>query len=266
MCKKKTWLIMKLTCILVVVFNLNVCAVAFSQSKISLDLKNATIEEFIAAMKEQTGTQFLYNSSLMQVHELITVNVMDEELKEVLDQVLLPLKLTYEFINDVVVIKRLSQVVPDNKWVLKGKVTDHKGSPLPGVTIRLKGTTIGVSSNIEGLFSLEVKKAVDTLVVSFIGMKTQLVPVNKEKNDYVIKLEEEVLAMDEVVVVSTGYQDIDKRRLTSAITTLKMDDIKVAGLSSDVGGPCTGYDFHAEFGTSGSRTQGTYPGYINGIR
>lgn len=232
MCKKKTWLIMKLTCILVIVFNLNVCAVAFSQSKISLDLKNATIEEFIAAMKEQTGTQFLYNSSLMQVHELITVNVIDEELKEVLDQVLLPLKLTYEFINDVVVIKRLPQVAPDNKWVLKGKVTDQKGSPLPGVTIRLKGTTIGVSSNIEGLFSLEVKKAVDTLVVSFVGMKTQLVPVNKEKNDYVVKLEEEVLAMDEVVVVSTGYQDIDKRRLTSAITSLKMDDIKVAGLSS----------------------------------
>lgn len=101
---------MKLTCILILVFNLNVCAVAFSQSKVSVDLKDVTIEKFIAAMKEQTGTQFLYNSSLMQVKELITVNVMNEDLKVVLDKVLPPLKLTYEFINDVVVIKRLPYV------------------------------------------------------------------------------------------------------------------------------------------------------------
>lgn len=232
MCKKKTWLVMKLTCILILVFNLNVCAVVFSQSKVSVDLKDVTIEKFIAAMKEQTGTQFLYNSSLMQVKELITVSVMNEDLKVVLDKVLPPLKLTYEFINDVVVIKRLPYVAPDNKWILKGKVTDQAGDPLPGVTIRLKGTSVGVSSNVEGLFSMEIKKDKDTLVVSFIGMKTQFVPVSKEKTDYVIKLEEDVQTMEEVVVVSTGYQDIDKRKLTSAITSLKMDDIKVAGLSS----------------------------------
>lgn len=232
MSKKKTWLVMKLTGILIIVFNLNVCAGVFAQSKVSLDLKDATIEEFISAMKEQTGTQFLYNSSLMQVTERITVHVSDEDLKSVLDKVLPPLKLRYEFINDVVVIKRLPLVAEPEKWVVTGKVVDEAGNPLPGVTIRLKGTTIGVSSNVSGQFSLEVKRAVDTLVVTFIGMKTQFVPVKKEKKDYLIKLEEDVQTMEEVTVVSTGYQDIDRRRLTSAVTTLKMDDIKVAGLSS----------------------------------
>ncbi len=232
MYQKKMWCIMRLACILILAFNLSVAAAAFSQSKVSLELKDATMEEFIAAMKEQTGTQFLYNSSLLKVSELITVNVKDEDFRAVLDKVLSPLRLTYNVVNDVVVIKRLPYVAPDKTWKLKGKVTDQAGEALPGVTVRLKGTTIGISTDIDGAFTMEMKKDVDTLVVSFIGMKTQFVPVKREKTEYVIKLEEDVQEMDEVVVVSTGYQDIDRRRLTSAVTTLKMDDIKVAGIAS----------------------------------
>ena len=235
MCKKKAWLIMKLTCILIVVFNLSVSALVFSQSKVSVDLKNVTLEEFIAVMKEQTGNQFLVNSSLMHVKELITVNVTNEDLKVVLDKVLTPLKLTYEYVNDVVVIKRLPYTAPtpDNKWVVIGKVIDSQKEPLPGVTIRIKGTTVGTVSNGNGAFSLNVTRATDTLVISFIGMKTKEIIVKKsDKKEYEIVLEDEVETLNEVTVISTGYQDIDRRRNTSAITSLKMDDVNVAGLSS----------------------------------
>lgn len=235
MCKKKTWLIMKLTCILIVVFNLSVSALAFSQSKVSVDLKNATLEEFIDAMKEQTGNQFLVNSSLMQMKELITVSVTNEDLKVVLDKVLTPLKLTYQYVNDVVVIKRLphTALVPDNKWVVIGKVIDLQKAPLPGVTIRIKGTTLGTVTNGNGAFSLNVPHAIDTLVISFIGMKTKEIIVKKSDNkEYEIILEDEMETLNEVTVISTGYQDIDRRRNTSAITSLKMEDVNVAGLSS----------------------------------
>ena len=155
---------MKLTCILIVVFNLSVSALTFSQSKVSVDLKNATLEEFIDAMKEQTGNQFLVNSSLMQMKELITVSVTNEDLKVVLDKVLTPLKLTYQYVNDVVVIKRLPRTAPapDNKWVVIGKVIDLQKEPLPGVTIRIKGTTLGTVTNGNGAFSLNVPHATDT--------------------------------------------------------------------------------------------------------
>ena len=235
MCKKKTWLIMKLTCILIVVFNLSVSALTFSQSKVSVDLKNATLEEFIDAMKEQTGNQFLVNSSLMQMKELITVSVTNEDLKVVLDKVLTPLKLTYQYVNDVVVIKRLPRTAPapDNKWVVIGKVIDLQKEPLPGVTIRIKGTTLGTVTNGNGAFSLNVPHATDTLVISFIGMKTKEIIVKKSDNkEYEIILEDEMETLNEVTVISTGYQDIDRRRNTSAITSLKMEDVNVAGLSS----------------------------------
>ena len=114
-----------------------------------------------------------------------------------------------------------------------GKVIDKNKNPLPGVTIRLKGTSVGTATNTLGAFSLNIPHAVDTLIISFIGMKSKEVIVKKaDKKEYVITLEDEVEALDEVTVVSTGYQDIDRRRLTSAVTSIKMDDINVAGIMS----------------------------------
>lgn len=233
---RKVRQVMKLITMLLVVFHMGVCATALSQSKISLNLKEATIEEFISLMKEQTGKQFLYNASLMKSEERVNIEAQEEDFFVLLDRILPCFHLTYEIVNDVIVLKTLrTPSLPEEKenWVVMGKVIDKNKNPLPGVTIRLKGTSVGTATNTLGAFSLDIPHAMDTLIISFIGMKSKEIIVKKaDKKEYVITLEDEVEALDEVTVVSTGYQDIDRRRLTSAVTSIKMDDINVAGIMS----------------------------------
>ena len=137
---RKVKLVMKLATVLLVVFQLSVSATALSQARVSLNLKNATIEEFINSMKEQTGRQFLYNASLMKSEERVNVEANDEDFFVLLDRILPSFHLTYDIVNDVVVLKLLPQAQEDEKkdekWVVIGKVVDTKKVPLPGVEPR----------------------------------------------------------------------------------------------------------------------------------
>ena len=110
---------------------------------------------------------------------------------------------------------------------IRGIVTDKKKAPLPGVTVLIKGTTIGVSTDQNGRFEIvQPKDSNVTLIVSFIGMKTQtIVYKGKELN---IVMEEDSQEMEEVVV--TGYQVINRRKNTGSSQRLKMDDIMTAGV------------------------------------
>ncbi|WP_286137529.1 SusC/RagA family TonB-linked outer membrane protein [Gabonibacter massiliensis] len=222
---------MKLSAVFLFLFSLNLSAGVYSQTKVSLKLEQATLEEFISAVKSQTGMQFLYNSVVVKGKEKISLDITNEEVKAVLDKVLPSFNLEYKIINDVVVLQRKGEkgwISDENKEVIKGKVVDTKGLPLPGVTIRLKGTTLGTATDTKGLFTLEFTGKVDTIVVSFIGMKTQYVKLEKNKEEYLIKMEEDIQTMEEVVV-TTGYQKFSKRELASSIVTLKAEDVVVAG-------------------------------------
>ena len=230
-CKKKTLLMMKLNVVFLFLFSLNIFADVQAQDKVSLKLENATLEEFINAVKKQAGVRFLYNSGVVQNSGTLSIDVKDESIASVLEKVLPTFSLEYKIINNVIVLKRKGEagwMTDEEKEVIKGKVVDTKGTPIPGVTVLLKGTTWGTSTNAEGVFSLEFKGKVDTLIVSFIGMKTRYVKLEKGKKEYSIIMEEDVQMMDEVVV-TTGYQRFSKRELASSIVTLKAEDVVVAG-------------------------------------
>ena len=101
----------------------------------------------------------------------------------------------------------------------------HKqGNVLPGVSVFIKGTSMGVATNMDGYYTIEVPvmEGIE-LTYSFIGMKSKSVALNGRKNVDVV-LEEEVNEMNEVIV--TGYQKVERRKLTSSITTVKMEDLK----------------------------------------
>lgn len=117
------------------------------------------------------------------------------------------------------------------KVVIKGKVTDQDSVPLPGVTIKIKSLTLGTVTNTKGEYELVLPETKDVvLVFSFVGMKTVERKYTGEKVINVL-MEESSTEMEEVVV-TTGYETFKKKRLTSAITTLKAEDIMVSGLSS----------------------------------
>jgi len=105
---------------------------------------------------------------------------------------------------------------------IKGKISDDKGSPLPGVTVVVKGTTTGALTDVDGAFSMKAKVG-QTLTFSFIGYKTQDFVI-KDQSDVNIKLESSVQGLDEVVVVGYGTQS--RRTITSAITKVNGDVLK----------------------------------------
>ncbi|MGN6181824.1 MAG: SusC/RagA family TonB-linked outer membrane protein, partial [Mucilaginibacter sp.] len=106
--------------------------------------------------------------------------------------------------------------------IVKGTVTDNKGEPIPGATVRDKNTGKAVATNLNGQFTISAASSSDVLVISFIGLKTQEVALNNQTNIKVI-LEPATSDLDEVVVVGYGTQK--KRDLTGAVSTVKPAEI-----------------------------------------
>ena len=130
---------------------------------------------------------------------------------------------------DNTIVIRLGQ--EDKKFkTIRGKVMDRDSVPLPGVTVKMKGTTIGTASDMHGKFELVIPEAQKVvLVFTFIGMK-QIEREVKVGLPINVVMEEDVATLDEVV--SYGYYNVDKRHMTSSVTSLKMDDIMMPGVSS----------------------------------
>ena len=106
--------------------------------------------------------------------------------------------------------------VAEQKYVT-GNVTDSDGEPLPGVTVLVKGTTIGTVTNAEGKFRLEIPSDAEMLQFSFVGMKPQEVAVSG-KSEFSIIMEQESIGLDEVVAVGYGTQS--REILTTSVTKL----------------------------------------------
>ena len=200
-----------------------------SQEYVTLNLKNANLEQIIEALKSQTRLRFLYQEEKLAGKPRQDVQVKELLLPEALQIVLRNTGLTWEVLDDVVIIKDAQeQPVPDMKtFTCRGKAVDMEGKPLPGVTIVLQGTTLGVITDVGGNFQIVLQKGkAQILVFSFIGMKTKEVVV---KNEEILKvvLEENVEDLDEVVV--TGIYTRKKESFTGSSATYKAEDLKVVG-------------------------------------
>ncbi|MCV9930762.1 TonB-dependent receptor [Flavobacterium sp. LS1R47] len=123
--------------------------------------------------------------------------------------------------------------------IVKGKVTDASGLPLPGVNVLIKGTSIGVQTDYNGEFAIEVADNQTVLVISYMGMQEQEVTIGK--GPIVVTLKEAGEQMDEVVIV--GYSKIKKESLTGALQTLdnkKLTDITTPSVENLLAGKATG--------------------------
>ncbi len=139
---------------------------------ISLNLQEVKLERFVEVMKQKTGLNFLYNSLLFKDAKPISVTANGENWESVLRRVLEKEGFTYDVKDEIVVIKRKVENDHNKFVIVKGKVIDSKKEPLPGVTVLLKGMTIGTVTDSKGNFSIRVPQGVDSLIVSFIGMQT----------------------------------------------------------------------------------------------
>lgn len=203
---------------------------AYSQL-LTFSVKEVSLPEVFAVIRQQTGYVFFYDAGLLkEVDQPVSITVKDAPLEEVLKVCLKNQPLDYLIENKTVVIvpktaKSLRENQPAEQTIrLTGKVVaGENGEPLAGATIRIKGQNAGTVTNAEGEFKLEVK-ANDVLVVSFVGYQTNEIVV-KDAKPLRIVLTQEIAQLEEINVVSTGYQALPKERATGSFEKISIEKI-----------------------------------------
>lgn len=220
--------LMKLVFVLMLTLVWSVRAEVYSQEYIlNLQLKQTSLSEVFNRMESQTGLRFLYNTMLIESKGKVDVEADRADIRNVLEQLLKPLKLTYVLNGEQVVVKEAVPAASLEKQVIKGKVTGEKGEALPGVTILIKGTTVGVVSDQDGRYELTLPAGTDVILVySFVGMQPQEVKYTGQ-SELNITLHEEVSEMDEVVV--TGIYIRKKESFTGSSITFSNRELKMVG-------------------------------------
>lgn len=224
----KTLLIMKLTIILLIMFQAS--AKGFSQA-VSLSEKNARLESVFKKIEKQTGYYFWYEDKTLKELKKVTVELRNVSLNEALDKCLSETPFTYSIVERTIIIKKKPVQGSEAKAVvipaqidIRGKVLDESNSPLPGASVLLKGTSTGTSTDIEGRFVLTVPDRQGTLIISFIGYESIEVPVSGDLNNIV--MQQKISAMDEIVVI--GYGGVKQKNLTGAVASVKSKDMNTA--------------------------------------
>lgn len=204
------------------------------EARIDLSMSDVSLSDVFQRIEQLTDYMFVYKSEDVLRAGKVNVNVRQTMVKDILTDCLRNTGLEYIFKDNVIVIQRGDKNNLDEEKrnvTIRGKVFDNQNLPLPGVTVRLKGTSVGTTTDAHGKYVLTLPQMEKVFIIfSFIGMETQEVEYTGQDSLNIV-MKEDVELLDEVVV-HTGYQKINKRYLSSAVTSLKMDDIKVPGVST----------------------------------
>lgn len=203
-----------------------------ADTRVTIEVRQASVESVLRMIQKETGLSFLYSADVAKTWPVITLKVKNKPASEVIAQVAEFVNCNYSIRGNIVSITPKVGKQQGKRWKLSGKVVDEIGDPLIGATVKATHSQQQVVTDLDGNFEMTIDRPKATLVATYLGMMPQMVTVGSAKDHYTVVMKEDVSTLDEVQVVSNGYQDIDRRRLTGAVTSLKMDDINVAGLST----------------------------------
>jgi len=226
---RKMLLTMRLTLFLWIAGFMQLSASVYSQTtRLSVDLKNASLEQILDNIKQQSEFNFLYRSDIFEGVTNVDIKFSDVSLESILDKILVPEGFEYVIEDNVVVIRKHTEQSPQETTVsVVGKILDNNSRPLPGTTIRIKGTNIGVASDKDGNYSIRGKvDGEPVLVFSFIGFKTQEIPVN---GNPIINVTMEADQQDVSEVVVTGIFQKSKASYTGSVTTVTAAELAEMG-------------------------------------
>lgn len=224
--KRKILCVMKLSVFFVLFFSLSVSArVAAQQEKVNLHLENVSLKTFFREVQKQTGLYFVYNEEICGDFGNVSVAAKDEAVVDVLETVFANKSYSYHFEDKIIVVKTKTLASPQQQMKkVKGKVTDGKGNPLPGVGILIEGTTVGTTTDVDGNYVINCPEKENlALIFSFVGMKTHREVVGS-RNEISVKMVEEVAEMDEVVV--TGYFTRKRESYTGVASSFKGEQLR----------------------------------------
>ena len=194
------------------------------ETKVSISKNNKPIREILGEIERQTDYLFVYSEKEVDVNQRKTVNVSQQRVADVLSSLFRSTNVGYamEGHNIMLMAKTTQTDAAQQKRHITGVVKDIKGETIIGANIMIKGTGTGVSTNIDGEFSIEAA-AGEELIVSFIGYLTQTIKIDSQKT-LNIKLLEDTKTLEEVVVV--GYTVQTKSAVTGSVAVVKADKLK----------------------------------------
>lgn len=194
---------------------------------VSIDARQQSVDQVLSKLEQAADVKFLYSSTLISASRKVNLEVKQEPLGKVLDKLLAPLQLSYQVDGRQIVLNRLRKVeeityAADALVRIQGKVVDEKGTPLPGVNVKLKNTTAGAVTDASGNFGFNVPELSGTLVFSYVGYTTKEVEING--NSVInVTLEPSATSLSDVVIVGYGTQK--KESLTGAIAAISAKDL-----------------------------------------
>ena len=207
--------------------------VSYSQvNEISLHLEDATLEQALEAIKQQSEYSFWYRNDEINLGRKVSVNINNQNIANVLDRLLATQGLAYTINEKHIVIYKTNEkashpMITNNKKIT-GKVTDEKNEPIIGANVVVKGSTTGTITDMDGNFTLEVPDQA-TLLVYYIGYTPKEVAY-KNQNNLSIMMIEDSKTIDEVVVI--GYGSVKKSNLTGAVSSVKTTEIQQTPMTS----------------------------------
>ena len=226
---KKMFLIMRLLILMFFIALMQVSAGSYSQmTRLNLKFENETLESVFSKIEAKSEFSIFYKNDLIKNSGKVSGSFENSRIFDILNQVLANSGLDY-IVRDklVMIISReegtgrevdLGELEVIQQKSVSGRVTDKTGSPLPGVTVVVKGTTAGTITDVSSDYSLKNVDPGSTIVFSFVGMVTQEIVVGKQ-SVINVTLKEETIGIDEVVAI--GYGTIRKKDLTGSVSSVK---------------------------------------------
>lgn len=213
----------------------HLCAAAvYSQSaKVRIQSNgNTSLAALITEIEKQTDYLFIYNEDDVNLQQRVKVTSGKEGVQHLLDEVLAQTNIAYAVSDKYISLKskgrdKLRENLQRDDRPVKGKILDSKGQPIIGASVRVQGTTTGVSSDANGYYIIQASKG-QTLLFSYLGFKpvTAIVPASLSLD---IVMEENVKGLDEVVVVGMGTQR--RASVIGSISTVRVADLRTASRS-----------------------------------
>ena len=255
--KSKLVMAMRATLFVVIISISQVFAVnTYSQStRLSLDFKNTSVKKILGEIEDQSEFYFIYDATVIDVEKKITIESKNRLIPDILNEIFKNSNVAYKITDrQIALTSKNSTEITQQPTTVSGKVTDSSGSPLPGVTVVVKGTTRGTVTSADGEYSLPNIPDDGTLVFSFVGMKTQEIEVEGRTN-IDIEMVGDAIGIEEVVAIGYGTQK--KVNLTGAVdvvTSEKLTNRQASTVSQLLQGISPGMNFEI------SNQEGFQPG------
>jgi len=259
---KKTLLVMKLTIILIIVATLHISAATMGQS-ITISEKSVSLEKILNKIEKQSGYTFWYKTELIKQTPKVSLNVKDVNIDQTLELCFKDLPIAYTIVQNTIVLKAkdpdpaIARIIRADPITVKGKVTDNQNDPLPGVTVRVKGTKTLVITDVNGAFQINVPDKSAVLVFTYVSFNSKEVTVG-DNTSITISLEPAMGSLNTVEITTALGIKREARSLGYSTQTVAGEDLTKAAppnLPEGLMGKVSGLNITVPNGVEGSSTR-----------